>query len=252
MVRRAGRWAGLLLAGSLLWAPASWAESLPAQTPVAPLSFAEQLLQWLADPNVAYLLLVFGLLGLVAEAVTPGFGFAGVTGVIALLASFYRLLNLPTNWIGVALIVAGVVMLVVDLKMTGWALSIGGVLAFGLGSLLIFTPFWIVPGPTAAQLNPWLILGTTSGVAVFFLLGLSAAVRAHLRPVAMGQQTIVGQVGTVRQALRPTGIVHVQGEEWSAVSAGGGEIPVGAAVEVVRVEGLTLVVQSVPTESERS
>ena len=95
------------------------------------------------------------------------------------------------------------------------------------------------------RLNPWLILGTTVGVAAFFFLGLSAAVRAHRLPVAVGRETLVGITGVVRKPLRPAGIVHLQGEEWSAVSANGAEIPVGTPVRVVTVDGLNLLVEPV-------
>lgn len=211
-----------------------------------PLSLLDSFLALLASPNAAYLLLVLGLLGIVAEAVTPGTGFPGVAGVLCLLLSFYGLLRLPTNWIGFALIVAGIGMFLVDLKVAGWALSIGALIAFALGSLLIFTPFWVEPVAAApvARLNPWLIVGVTGGVGAFFFLGLAAAVKAQFRPVAMGAETLVGETGVTRQDLDPLGIVHVRGEEWSALSATGATIPAGTPIRVLSVDGLTLRVQA--------
>lgn len=239
--------AGLLLAGGLMGhAPAAWAA--PAVSWAAlqvPPPLLEQMLSFLANPNVAYLLFVLGLIGIVAELVTAGAVFPGVLGTICLILALVGLGQLPTNWAGAALILAGVVMFLLDIKVAGWGLSIGGVVAFALGSVLIFTPFWVPPEGSAVRLNPWLIVGTTGGVAAFFLLGLSAAVKAQLAPLAAGRQTVIGKVGTVRQPLRPTGIVHLEGEEWSAVAADGSEIPAGAAVRVVAVEGLTLRVEPV-------
>lgn len=222
---------------------------IPVQAPIAGI---DRFLAFLADPNIAYLLLVVGLLGVVAEAVTAGAVFPGVTGAICLLLSAYGLLHLPTNWIGLALIAAGMVMFVLDLKISGFALSIGAVIAFALGSLLIFTPFWVSADQAvpAARLNPWLIAGATGGVAAFFLLGLTAAVRAHLRPAAMGRVTLLGKAGSVKTALTPQGIVHVEGEEWSAASATGAHLPAGTPVRVVGIEGLTLRV--VPLEEPES
>ena len=216
---------------------------VPAQTQVPLL---DSLLSFLANPNVAYFLLIVGLLGVVAEIVTPGAVLPGVIGVICMILALAGLGQLPTNWAGVALIVAGVVMFLLDLKVAGFGLSIGALIAFALGSLLLFTPFW-APASEAPEvrLNPWLILGTTVGVAAFFFLGLSAAVRAHRLPVAMGRETLVGMTGVVRKPLRPAGIAHLQGEEWSAVSASGEEIPAGAPVRVVSVEGLSLRVERV-------
>lgn len=216
-----------------------------AQEPIAAL---DRFLAFLANPNVAYLLLVMGLLGLVAEIVTAGSVFPGVAGVICLLLSLYGLLQLPTNWIGIALIAAGIVMFLADIKVSGFGLSIGAVIAFALGSLLIFTPFWVEVPTTAApvaQLNPWVIVAATGGVAAFFLLAVSAAVKAQFRPVAMGQTTLIGKIGTVKSPLDPEGIVHLEGEEWTAISATGAPLPVGTAVRVVDVQGLRLQVRPV-------
>ncbi len=235
-----------LLLGLGLWGARPVYASGLAQEPIAAL---DRFLSFLANPNVAYLLLVMGLLGLVAEVVTAGSVFPGVAGVICLLLSLYGLLQLPTNWIGIALIAAGIVMFLADIKVTGFGLSIGAVIAFALGSLLIFTPFWVEVPTTAApvaQLNPWVIVGATGGVAAFFLLAVSAAVKAQFRPVAMGQSTLIGKVGTVKSPLAPEGIVHLEGEEWSAASATGAVLPVGTTVRVVAVQGLRL--QVVPAE----
>ncbi len=212
-----------------------------------PIGLLDSFLALLANPNVAYLLLVLGLLGIVAEAVTPGVGFPGAAGALFLVLSFYSLLRLPTNWIGFGLIIAGIGMFLVDLKVAGWALSIGALIAFALGSLLIFTPFWIAPGAATpiARLNPWLIVGATGGVGAFFFLGLAAAVKAQFRPVAVGSETLIGQVGAARQDLAPQGIAHVRGEEWSAVSATGAIIPAGAPIRVLSVDGLTLHVERI-------
>ncbi|MGQ9839535.1 MAG: NfeD family protein [Anaerolineae bacterium] len=215
-----------------------------------PLSALDRLLAFPANPNVAYLLLVMGLLGLVAEIVTAGSVFPGVVGTICLLLSFYGLLQLPTNWIGIALIAAGIVMFLADIKVTGFGLSIGALISFALGSLLIFTPFWVeTPSAAApvAQLNPWVILAATGGVAAFFLLAVSAAVKAQFRPVAMGQDTMIGKIGVVKSLLDPEGIVHLEGEEWTAVSATGAPLSVGTPVRVVGVQGLRL--QVVAAES---
>ncbi len=245
MIRFRAVFTGCLLLGLTLVgaAPVLAASAPQALTPLqAPIEGFDRFLAFLANPNVAYLLLVIGLLGVVAEVVTAGAVFPGIAGAICLLLSAYGLLRLPTNWIGLALIAAGIVMFVLDLKISGIALSIGAVIAFALGSLLIFTPFWVsvdlaVP---VARLNPWLIAGATGGVAAFFLLGLAAAVKAQLRPAAMGSKTLLGKTGSVKTALAPQGIVHVEGEEWSAVSATGAHLPAGASVRVIGLDGLTL------------
>jgi membrane-bound serine protease (ClpP class) len=215
----------------------------PAQIQVPLL---QNLLAFLANPNVAYFLLIVGLLGIVAEIVTPGAILPGVLGVICLILALAGLGQMPTNWAGVALIAAAIVMFVLDLKVAGFGLSIGGLVAFALGSALLFTPLWVSTSEASTiRLNPWLILGTTLGVAAFFFLGLSAAVRAQRQPIAVGRETLVGTIGVVRKPLRPAGIAHLQGEDWSATSSTGAEIPAGTVIRVVAVDGLSLRVEPV-------
>ncbi len=203
----------------------------------------DRFLALLADPNVAYLLLVMGLLGLAAEFATGGTVFPGVAGVICLILALAGLGQLPTNWAGAALILAGITMLVLDIQIIGFGLSIGGVVAFALGSLLLFTPPWIISeSADSVRINPWLLVGTTGGVAAFFFLAIAAVVKSRTAPVAVGRRILIGKIGTVREALGPRGIVHAEGETWSAVSVAG-TIPVGAQVQIVDVRGLTLYVR---------
>ncbi len=210
------------------------------------IAFVDRFTTFLLNPDVAYLLLVLGLLALIAEFTTPGAVAPGVSGVILLILAFYGLLQLPTNWLGPALMVTGIVMLLLDIKVTGFALSVGGVVAFLLGSLLIFTPPWAQPpAPTAptASLNPWLILATTAGVAVFFILGIAAALKAQRFPIATGRETLIGQVGVAIDTLNPAGSVRLEGEVWSAENHSGDAILPGTKVRVVGIDGLRLQVE---------
>lgn len=233
---------GLSLLGGLLAGPPA---DIVWQTPAPILN---QLLMILADPNVAYLLLVMGLLGLAAEFATGGTVFPGVAGVICLILALAGLGQLPTNWAGVALILAGIVMFLLDMNISGFALSIGGLIAFAFGSVLLFAPPWRA-AEADVHISPWLILLTTAGVGAFFLLAVSAVVKSRSAPVAVGRRTLIGQIGTVQEALDPHGIVHVAGETWSAVSVGG-DIPAGATVRVVEIKGLTLhVTLAAPTSA---
>ncbi len=232
----------LLLSGVLL---AGCAGPLTINDPTG-IAFVDRLLAWMANPNIAYLLFVAGLLALIAEFTTPGAVAPGVTGVIMLLLSLYGLVQLPTNWLGPALIVTGIVMLLLDIKVTGFALSVGGIIAFLIGSLLIFTPPWeqlpLAAGPTP-QLNPWLILAMTVGVGLFFLLGIAAAVKAQRRPIAVGRETLIGATGVALETLNPRGTVRIQGETWTAESVHGEEIAKGTPVRVTGLDGLRLQVE---------
>lgn len=229
-------WLGLALVGAIL--PSSAAAAVQTPIPV-PNGF----LALLANPNVAYVLLVMGLLGLIAEFATAGAVFPGVSGAICLVLALIGLGQMPTNWGGAVLIAAGLVMFLLDIKLAGFALSIGGVIAFTLGSLLLFTPPWVIGSGPAPRVNLWLILGMTAGVSAFFILGIAAVFRSRVAPLVVGRETLIGRVGEVRQELAPSGIVHLDGEEWSAVAALGAPIVVGARVRVIALDGLSLVVE---------
>jgi membrane-bound serine protease (ClpP class) len=225
---------GLLLLGGVLLAPLP---EIAGQTS-APLF--DELFAILADPNVAYLLLVLGLLGLAAEVATGGTVLPGVAGTICLILALAGLGQLPTNWAGAALIFASIIMFFLDLHVSGFALSVGGLIAFALGSALLFSPPWSAPVEGAVvRISPWLILLTTGGVAAFFLLAIAAVLKSRAAPVAVGRRTLIGQMGMVQEALDPRGIVHAGGETWSAVSTGS-PIAAGATVRIVGIQGLTL------------
>jgi membrane-bound serine protease (ClpP class) len=229
----------MLLTGGLLLAGCAGQPVIDDPTGIA---LIDRFLAFLANPNVAYLLLVLGLLAVIAEIATPGAVGPGVAGAILLTLSLFGLLQLPTNWLGVLMILVGVIMLLVDLTVPGFILSIGGIIAFLIGSLLLFARPWDGPvsAIVAAPLNPILVIGTTAAVGAFFILGVAAAYRAHRRPVAAGRETLMNQIGVVRRPLEPEGIVHIEGEEWSAVNVTGESIPAGAQVRVVGLDGLRL------------
>jgi membrane-bound serine protease (ClpP class) len=232
----------LLIAGALL----AGCAGTPTYYDPTGVAFVDRFLAFLLNPNVAYLLFVLGLLALIAEFTTPGAVVPGVTGAILLILSLYGLLHLPTNWLGPVLMIAGIVMLLLDIKVTGFALSVGGMIAFAIGSLLIFTPPWAqlpLASRPQPQLNPWLIVATTIGVFLFFILGIAAALRAQRRPVAVGRETLVGKAGVVKEALTPHGTVQVEGELWTAESATKEHLPEGTRIHVVEVDGLRLRVE---------
>lgn len=250
MLRPGRRWPALtLLAGALLLT--GCADPLIADDPTG-VAFVDRFLAFLANPNVAYLLLVLGLLAIIAEVATPGAVGPGVIGALMLLSSLFGLLQLPTNWFGVLLILAGVVMMLIDINVPGIVLTIGGIIAFLIGSLLLFARPWSetpLSAAPVAPLNPALVIGTTAAVGAFFLLGVAAAFRAQKRPIAAGKETLMGKIGVARQPLEPVGIVHIEGEEWSAENVTGEAIPAGTRVRVIGLEGLRLKVEVAAHES---
>ena len=204
------------------------------------MNFAENFLHIIVDPNIAYLLLSIGTLALTAEFYHPGAIFPGVTGAICLILAFVAFGSLPVNWGGVALIILAVVLFIVDIEVAGFMLSVGGAIAFVLGSLMLFSPF-ASPSPTMPRLTvSWpLIALMTASITSFFLFALSAGIRAQQAKAASGIESMIGATGTAASDLEPWGTVQVRSELWSAV-AEEGPIKKGEPVRVVGTKGVRL------------
>jgi len=204
------------------------------------MNFAENFLHVIVDPNIAYLLLSIGTLALVAEFYHPGAILPGVTGAICLILAFVAFGSLPVNWGGVTLIVLAVILFILDIKVAGFMLSVGGAIAFVLGSLMLFSPF-APPSPTMPRLTvSWpLIVLMTASITSFFLFALSAGIRAQRARVTSGIESMIGATGIAASDLEPWGTVQVGSELWSAM-AEEGPIRKGEQVRVVGTEGVRL------------
>lgn len=186
----------------------------------------------LADPNVAYLLFLIGIIGVVAESFHPGTIVPGLLGAAALLLALVGFVAAGVNPLGVLLVLAGFGLLIAEAHASGvGALGIGGIAAFIAGSLLLFPPF--------ARLSLWLVALGTLGVAGYCLFVLRAVLRARHMPVASGSEALLGKEGVAISDLAPRGTVRVAHEDWTAV-AELDPVKAGEPVEVVAVEGVTL------------
>jgi membrane-bound serine protease (ClpP class) len=221
-----------------------------ARTEELPMGFLEQVLHVVTDPNVAYLLLLLGLIGIVMEFYHPGGIVPGAVGVISLALCFVAMGALPISWAGVALICIAVGLMIAELHVPGISgFGIASVAAFVVGSVLLFSPLGPVsPVLPAARVSPWLIGGATVVFASFFLLVIGKVVQTRRRPVVTGIEALVGKRGTVTRALQPRGTVILGHESWSAESVGD-IIPKGVEVEVVGVNGVILRVGRAQTSS---
>jgi membrane-bound serine protease (ClpP class) len=203
------------------------------------MSIPQPLLTVLGDPNVAYLLFLIGIVGVVGEFYHPGTLLPGITGALALILAFIGFSLLPVNWAGVALILLAVGLFLAEVHTPGiGALGVGGAVAFVIGSALLFTPLGAT-GASATHVNPLLIIGGTVVVIPFFLVLVRAALRTRRLPVATGSEALLGKEGVATSDLSPRGTVRVDGEDWTAV-AEFEPIPAGEMVEVIGVEGVTL------------
>jgi len=195
-------------------------------------SFAERLFSVLANPNIAYLLMALGALGLYVEITHPGGILPGIVGVIFLLLGLYSVSVLPVSWAGVALIFMGLVLFVLEVKVTSYGLlTIGGVISFVLGSLMLFE------GPIPAmRVSMGVVLPTAVVVATLTGFLLTRVLWAHRQRPMTGYEGLVGEEGEALNELAPTGMVLVHGEYWDARTAGPA-IDSGARVRVVAAKG---------------
>ena len=195
----------------------------------------------IATPNIAFLLLIVGIVGIIAELYHPGSFAPGIVGTIALLLALVALGNLPTNWGAAALIGLSLVLFLMELHITSHGvLGVGAVIAFLLGGFLLFTP--VTPAALPDEpiaVNPWLLLATSAAFSAFFLLALRAGLRARQLPVLDPLMRLPGALGVAASPLAPEGTVRVLRETWSAVSYDEAIEP-GEEVEIVGREGLTL------------
>lgn len=214
-------------------------------------SLFEGFMDFIGNPNVAYILLALGGLGLFFEMLNPGLIAPGVIGGILLILAFLGLGNLAVNWAGVALVLLGVLLFILELHVSGFGiLGIGSIISLILGAFLLFAPFSPAPptitGPRA-HINPWVIVGLGSSFGVGVAAVVMLAWRGKREPPAVPPPSnLVGMVGRVVTPLNPTGIVQVAGESWTAEGEGGAAIPVDERVEVVGLGGLTLRVRKAP------
>ena len=199
------------------------------------IGFRDRFLNVITDPNVAYVLMMLGMLGLFFELSNPGVILPGVIGGISLILAFFAFQSLPINYAGLLLILFGIVLLVAEIKIVSHGiLAIGGIVSMALGSLMLFD------APEVGFRVSWWVIGpTVAGTAGVFLFVVAAGVRALGRPPSTGSEGLVGKTATVRERLGPEGQVVVSGEIWRAIAEGEPLEP-GARVRIVGVDGLTL------------
>jgi membrane-bound serine protease (ClpP class) len=199
----------------------------------------DRFLNVITDPNVAYVLMMLGTLGLIFELSNPGAILPGVIGGISLILAFFAFQSLPINFAGVLLILFAIVLFIAEVKVVSHGvLAIGGVVAMALGSLMLYDE------PEAGFRVSWLVVVPTVAVtAGIFLFALTAGVRALARRPQLGAEALVGATGTAYEALTPQGHIKLKGGIWRAVADRA--VPEGAPVRVVAVDGLTLRVVAV-------
>jgi membrane-bound serine protease (ClpP class) len=203
-----------------------------------PPTLRERFLARISDPNIAYLLMLAGVFGVIFELQNPGSILPGVVGAVSLLTAAFALQMLPVNWAGAALLLLSLVLFILEVKVPSHGiLTIGAIVAMVFGSLmLIDSPFPFM------RVSLAVIIPSVAFTALFFLFAVGMGVRAQRRRVTTGHEGLIGLEGTARGNVDARGgSVFVRGEIWNAESDEA--IADGSRVEVVRVNGLMLKVR---------
>ena len=194
----------------------------------------QKFLSTIAHPNIAYILMTLGGLGLYFELSNPGAVLPGVVGGICLILAFFALSVLPVNYAGIALIILAMIFFIAEVKVTSYGLlTVAGVISLILGSLMLFKS-----ADPAIRVSLELIVSMAVFTLVVVTFLVSMVVRAHRSQVATGAEGLLHKHGVTRTSVGGRGKVFVHGEIWNA--SADEEIPAGTPIEVVSVDGLNL------------
>lgn len=204
----------------------------------------QKFLATITDPNIAMILMSLGAAGLFIELYNPGLILPGVVGAVSLVMGFYAFQTLSANFAGLALILLGFVFFIAEIKVVSYGLlTVGGALAILLGGLMLFDQ----PSMGGLSISMSMLLSTIVGL-IAVVAGLAYIVlKAQLRSVVTGIESLKDKKGLAKTALTPAGKVLVEGELWDAHSVSG-DIPAGAEVAVTAVEGFRIRVRAVKSE----
>ena len=209
-----------------------------------PMGIRHRILSSLADPNIAYILMMIGIYGIFFELSNPGAVFPGIVGGISLILGFYSLQTLSANYAGFLLIALAILLFILEVKVHSYgALTIGGIVSMLLGSLMLFR----------ASADPYLriswgvLLSMVGASVVFFTTVITLAVRSQMRKPVTGAEGMIGETGEAMEDFAGEGKVFVLGEWWNARC--GVSLRKGEKVTVVGREGMTLLVEPRNTRS---
>jgi membrane-bound serine protease (ClpP class) len=214
---------------------------------VLEMSWMQKLLGVISDPNIAYILLMIGIWGIILEFYHPGAILPGVTGAICLVLGLYGLHTLPINYAGLFLILIGIILFILEIKITSYGmLTIGGIISLFLGSIMLIN---IESGLEVIRISMSVITTTVIVISLLFILLIYLVYKAHRKKITTGREGIIGEIGEVTKDIiqNKTGIVKIKGELWNSEIAGLDvyEIKAGEKVKILDVDNLTLKVQKI-------
>lgn len=213
-----------------------------AKVELMEMGWGEKLLNVLSDPNVAYILFLLGIYGLLFELYSPGAIFPGVLGGISIILALYAMHTLPVNYAGLALIVFAIVLFVLEIKIVSHGiLALGGIVSLLLGSMMLIRSEQEF---AFARISWVVIISAVAVTTLFFLFIVGMGIQAQRAKPITGLEGMIGETGHAISELNPLGTVRMHGEIWRAQSPAG-IIPEGKKVKVKAIEGLTLIVEPV-------
>lgn len=207
------------------------------------MSSLEEFIKAISDPNIAYLLLSLGTIGLFVEISNPGLIFPGVIGGICLFTSLYSLGVLNAYWAGLILIILALGLFIAEIFTPTFGILTGsGAVSFIAGSMLLF-----INNPPSLQVSPWLIAAVTLVFCALVIFMIFAVVRGQIRKKTTGVEGLIGKVAVVKNKLNPNGMVLVDGELWQAVLKNG-IAEKDEEVIIKDIQGLKLIVEKSDSE----
>ncbi len=203
------------------------------------MSWQEKLFDMIANPNIAYILMMIGMYGVIFEITHPGAIFPGVFGTISLLLAFLAFQTLPLNTVGVLLIVLGIILLILEIKVISYGLlTIGGAGSLALGSIVL------VDAPSSLmRVSLSVIIPTVIMTVLFVVIAVGFGLRAQMRKTDTGSEGIIGEDGEAIDDLNPEGMVFVHGEYWKARAPR--EVLKGKKVRVTDMDKMILIVEEI-------
>lgn len=202
-----------------------------------PMPVKYKFLSYISDPNVAYLLMMLGIYGILFELYSPGAIFPGIIGGISIILALYAFQTIPISFAGLALILLGILFFILEIKIISHGmLGIAGIASVVIGSIML------VDVPDSAFSISWksiIVVAFLSAVFVFIILGF--AVKSQLSKVKTGKEGLVGETGIARTDIDPTGKVTIHGEIWQATS--NKPVKAGEQIIVVSTDRLTVTVE---------
>jgi membrane-bound serine protease (ClpP class) len=206
------------------------------------MTITQKILSILSNPNLAYILLMFGIYSLFFELYNPGAIFPGVIGAFCLILAFYSMDALPVNYAGLALILLSLVLFILEVKIVSYGmLTIGGIVSLLMGSLMLIDPNSILE---AMEISMELIIFVVVLTTLFFVFAITLGIKAQKRKPTTGIEGLIGERGVTITKLSPEGEIKVHGEFWSA-ECDEEVIAKGENVEVIGIDNLKLKVKSI-------